>query len=370
MKTLLSLLGPALALALTAAAEPPKRCVTCGIPLGSTYYNFTSPTLGSNQPVCEPCSKLTNRCAICKLPVLDTGRKLEDGRFFCERDFKAGIFEVNEARRVYEEVRREIAGILAGYGPLPDGNITVALVNGAEMKKLQQTLPSEHGGKNTLGLTRTESVGQKRFQHRIHLLNGLPRERLAAVCAHEYTHTWIHENVPADRNLEKDTVEGFCELVAYKLMVQRHDEQQKKIILDNAYTRGQVDAFVEAEHQHRFHRVVTWLKTGTDESLSQTNKVQTLTGREDDSSELTWTPPPPAVPTRVPDTLILKGISGAPVRRFALINDATLTKNEEGKVRVGSSNVVVRCLDIRASSVVIQIRGAARPTELFLTSKD
>lgn len=368
MKTLLSFL--ALVVTLTVAAEPLKRCLTCGASLGTSYYNFTSPTLGSNQPVCEPCSKLTNRCAICKLPILDTARKLEDGRFFCDRDFRAGIFDVNEARRVYEEVRREVAGILSGYGPLPEGNITVTLVNGLEIKKLQQTLPSEHGGKGVLGLTRTESTGQKRFQHRIHLLNGLPRNRLAAVCAHEYTHAWIHENVPATRSLEKDTVEGFCELIAYKVMVQRNDEQQKKIILDNAYTRGQVDAFIEAEQQHRFHRVVSWLQTGADESLQQTNKVQLVTAGEDDSSESSWTPPPPPVPTRVPDRLLLKGISGAAMHRFALINDATLTKNEEGKVRVGSTNVVVRCLDIRASSVVIQIKGAAHPTELFLTSKD
>jgi len=366
VKTLLSLL--ALAISLTALAQLPKRCLTCGVPVGTSYYNFTSPTLGSNQPVCEACTKLPNRCAICKLPVLGTARKLEDGRFFCEPDFRSGIFEQNEARRVYEEVRREIAGILAGYGPLPEGNITVSLVNGNEMKKLQQTLPSEHDGKGTVGLTRTESVGRKHFQHRIHLLNGMPRERLAAVCAHEYTHTWIHENVPAERELQKDTVEGFCELVAYKIMVQRRDEQQKKIILDNAYTRGQVNAFIEAEQQHQFHRVVTWLKTGADESLSQTNRIQALAGREEEPSESTWTPPPPSLPTRVPDTLVLKGISGAAARRWALINDTTLTKNEEGKVRVGLTNVLVRCLDIRPASVVIQVKGAARPTELFLTS--
>src|SRR6266540_1123465 len=116
MKTLLTLL--ALAATLTASAQQPKRCVTCGVPVGATYYNFTSPTLGSNQPACEKCSKLTNRCAICKLPVLASARKLEDGRFFCDLDFRSGIFEVNEARRVYEEVRRELAGILSGYGPL------------------------------------------------------------------------------------------------------------------------------------------------------------------------------------------------------------------------------------------------------------
>ena len=78
-------------------------------------------------------------------------------------------------------------------------------------------------------------------------MSGLGRGRLAAICAHEYTHTWLHENVPSDRALDRDTVEGFCELVAYKLMTQRHEEGEKKVILANAYTRGQVNAFVQAE---------------------------------------------------------------------------------------------------------------------------
>lgn len=369
MKTLLMLLSLAGLLVATVAATP-KRCVICGLPLGAAYYNFNSPTLGEKQPACEACAKLKERCTICKLPAsTSTARKLDDGRWFCERDFRSGVFDAAEARRVYEEVRREVAGLLAGYGVLPERNITVALANSAEMRKLQQTLPSEHDGDGTLGLTRSEWNGRNQFQHHIHLLTGLPSGRLAAVCAHEYTHTWLHENLGADRKLEKDTVEGFCELIAYKLMVQRRDEPQRKIILENAYTRGQVNALVEAENQHHFHRIMKWVRTGVDEALFQTNKVQTLTLRDDEPSAPAW-PPPAAVPTRVPDSLRLKGISGTVARRFALINDATLMKNEEGRVRVGLSNVVVRCLDIRVGSVVIQIQGAARPTELFLSHND
>ncbi len=43
MKTLLTLL--ALAATLTASAQQPKRCVTCGVPVGATYYNFNSPSV-------------------------------------------------------------------------------------------------------------------------------------------------------------------------------------------------------------------------------------------------------------------------------------------------------------------------------------
>jgi hypothetical protein len=41
-------------------------------------------------------------------------------------------------------------------------------------------------------------------------------------------------------------------------------------------------------------------------------------------------------PTAVPDTLVLRGISGTPQRRFALVNDTTLEKGEQAKVRVAA----------------------------------
>jgi hypothetical protein len=68
----------------------------------------------------------------------------------------------------------------------------------------------------------------------------------------------------------------------------------------------------------------------------------------------------------VPTTLTLKGISGGPGARFALINDRTFAKSEQGRVRVGESNVTVRCLEILNDSVVIQINGAQDKTQLTL----
>ena len=68
----------------------------------------------------------------------------------------------------------------------------------------------------------------------------------------------------------------------------------------------------------------------------------------------------------MPDTLLLKGISGPISRRLALINDRTLAKNEQGRVRVGQTHLIVRCLDITDCSVVILVQGAVKKTELFL----
>jgi hypothetical protein len=80
----------------------------------------------------------------------------------------------------------------------------------------------------------------ERFEHRIYLLSGLSRLRLAAVGAHEYTHAWLRENIAKDRQIDGDTVEGFCELVAYKLMVLRGEEREQKVIQANLYSRGQI----------------------------------------------------------------------------------------------------------------------------------
>lgn len=350
------------------AAEAPKRCAACQRLLAGTFFWATSPALAEKQAVCEACKNLKTQCAICQLPVPDPKHALDDKRVLCERDFATGIFEEKEALRVFEESKRDVHRMLSSYGVLPDKNLTVSLVNGKTLTQLYQSLPSVHES-TLLGLTKTEMANPGRqFRHSIYLINGLGRARLAAVAAHEFTHAWMHENIPENRKLEKDTIEGFCELVAYKLMSERHDEVEKKVILANAYTRGQVNAFVQAENEMQFSRVITWLKTGVDEQLVEANPRQVLAVKSE-PPPIVW-PPPSAVETTVPETLLLKGISGTASRRFALINDATLAKNEEARVRVGSSNVVLRCLEIRPRSVLVQLRGGTGPFELTLTGTD
>ena len=48
------------------------------------------------------------------------------------------------------------------------------------------------------------------------------------------------------------------------------------------------------------------------------------------------------------------------------LNDTTLAKGDQAKVRVGSTNVVVQCLDITDTSVVLNVNKSTGRTELFL----
>lgn len=75
-----------------------------------------------------------------------------------------------------------------------------------------------------------------------------------------------------------------------------------------------------------------------------------------------------SIATPVPDTLVLKGISGSGQRRFALINNTTFEPMEKEKVRVGQSTVTVNCLEIGKDYVTIQVNGTPEKKQLFLHS--
>ena len=193
-----------------------------------------------------------------------------------------------------------------------------------------------------------------------------------AVCAHEYTHAWMGENVKAGRKngLDKNTVEGFCELVAYKYMASRNETAEMESIKRNEYTGGKIDVMIAADQQYGFNTVLEWIKSGEDDrlELASLDRVRAVTGTSytpQASPAAVWKVPTVA-PTAVPSTLQLKGISGTPEHRFALINNTTFESMEKGSVRVGQTNVSVRCLEINADSVVIQVTGSTEKQQLFL----
>ena len=218
-----------------------------------------------------------------------------------------------------------------------------------------------------MGLTRTESQEGK-MEHDIHLLYGLTRPRLLVVAAHEYGHTWLHENVT--RKLNANTVEGVCDWFAYKVIVGK-EAHETKVLLESKYSGGQLQALIAAEKEHGFYHVMQWIKHGVDPELDVETLDRTLALRGQRSPEVPpstifgFTPPPPRA---APTNLVLKGLSGPKTRRLALINDGTFQLNEQGKVRLGTGNVVIRCLQILDDSVIIQVVGESETRVLRLNS--
>jgi len=201
------------------------------------------------------------------------------------------------------------------------------------------------------------------------VLSALKSPQLKETCAHEYTHAWVFENVPSIRKkvLSRDAEEGFCELVGYLLMDSQNEEELKHAILRNNYTHGQIDLFIETEKRFGFNDVVEWMKYGLDSKLEPTSpenirKIKVpQAGYRELRAPVVENPHPP------PDKLQLKGISWTKARQLALINNQSFAPGESGRVLVGTTNIAIRCLLVRETSVRIQILASGQELELSLS---
>jgi hypothetical protein len=352
---------------LLAAAGPAQaeQCATCGDKYAETFIWLTNAALPTPQPVCVPCSQLPTRCSICRLPVKKDFLKLEDGRLLCPLHARTAVLTLDEAQEVFRDAKRELMRLLRGCGTTPDRNITVVLVAGLpELEKLAAAGLSEKARAGLGGFIQSSGTNGD-LQHIVYLLSGQPRARLMAVGAHEYAHAWINENVPADRQLDSTNAEAFCELIAFKVMSDLREETEKNVILDNPDMGVALAAFVRAEERYGLYRITQWVQAGLQPRLDPNHLADILALKQEATRMPAWTP---ATRTPVPDTLRLKGISGRAGHWLALVNNQTLVAGETGRVRVGSTNVQVRCISVTEKSAVIELPDSGERQELTLES--
>jgi hypothetical protein len=161
-------------------------------------------------------------------------------------------------------------------------------------------------------------------------------------------------------------------------MDQSGEDYEKTRIETSTYTHGQFAALHDAEQKHRLFRVIDWMLDGVDSWLEKDKLERLLVLRGD------RTPIPPrsggvplasqsrasSAPAPAPDRLLLRGLLGtARTGQIALINDASLGPDQSARVRVGQTNVLIRCLEIRTNSVLIRIEPAGEQQELFLRAR-
>jgi hypothetical protein len=220
-----------------------------------------------------------------------------------------------------------------------------------------------------LGYFRATTNDDRRI-YEIHVLSALKLAQLKETCAHEYTHAWVFENVPSVRKkiLSRDAEEGFCELIGYLLMDSQNEEELKRAVLRNNYTHGQIDLFLETEKRFGFNDIVEWMKYGLDSKLVATNPENIRKIRLPGPGYSTDMRAPVMVnPNLPPDKLQLKGISWTKARQLALINNQSFAPGESGRVLVGTTNIAIRCLLVRETSVRIQILASGQELELSLS---
>jgi len=69
---------------------------------------------------------------------------------------------------------------------------------------------------------------------------------------------------------------------------------------------------------------------------------------------------------QVLNSIVLKGVSGVPGKRLAMLNNRTVEAGEETEVKINNQTIRVRCVEVRDKSVVIGIEGTAETREIHL----
>ncbi len=346
-----------------------EMCAICGRPIGGTVYISTDRVTNEKKLVCADCIRLP-RCAICGLPVKDGGLQLPDGRVLCARDARTAVVKPDEARQICAQVKNDLDRLFSRFTAFPD-NVDVSVIDRIDVDTMFSPGGNDFESPNLLGCIRPETVG-KETRYQMHLMTGLPLTELKATCAHEYSHAWVGENVPKERRarLGRDAEEGFCELVAYMLMDSQQEEGQKKFILQNHYTRGQIDLFIEAEKRYGFDQVMDWMKYGETGQLEeghidQLRDVKMPLARPVAESVPVYrgTNKPVTLPT--PTVLKLDGVMWGS-RPVAIINGRSFLANDQNPVKIGGTNMMIRCLGIQKNSVRVQDVGSGKEQELRL----
>ena len=348
-------------------AQAENVCAICGKEIQGTVYIMTDQVTGEKVLVCSDCIKLP-RCSICGLPVKENYIELPDGRYLCARDAKTVVLKADDIGETCSQVKDDLDRLFSRFTSFPT-NVDVTVIDRIDVNSMFNTGGNSVESPDLLGCIRPGTVNDQ-TRYKMSLLTGMPLAQLKETCAHEYSHAWVGENVPKERHarLARDAEEGFCELVGYMLMDSQNEELGKKRVLRNHYTRGQINLFIEAEQRYGFDEVLDWMKYGVAPRLEAGHVDELRNVRIPPAKTAAGTP---AVFNAInksapaPATIKLEGILWGN-RPAAIINGRSFLVNDLEKVPLGNTNVMIRCLEIRAKSVRIQNIGSGNEQELSL----
>lgn len=224
-------------------------------------------------PVCLQCADSHPSCFLCAAPadLASGGGILADGRPICGADRKSAVFSAAEASRIFADASREVQETLGASLALkiPVKEVKLVDVPGliAVSKGQYQEATLQSG--RVLGLTTLvlKSKGQRRWTEpaTVHLLCGVPAERMKTVAAHEYAHVWHAENHPRYSATTAEMKEGFAEWVAYKVAQHAQRQQQMAVIdfpSDGMYYQG-LRRYLEIERREGVAGVLKHAVTAT-----------------------------------------------------------------------------------------------------------
>jgi hypothetical protein len=336
----------------TQAEDTNYYCVLCG--KGPLTGHFWMSKWG---PLCNDCySNAENHCSICGLPITTGYAKTGDGRYICKFDLPNTIMDADDAQAVFADVRSDLLQVIGGSFALQYPEVKVSLFDVDYWSEA-----GRDDGLHKYGFSSTRRTKNGECTHEVVMLSGRLRSELSATSAHEYTHLWINENKPESHVLEKDTLEGICELVSYKLMESRGDTNQEKRILANPYTHGEIVKLVALEQDRGMAYILNWVKNGTTANLEEADATEAAAAVAPVRMQVVaYTNVPPALP----DTLRLSGLMLGGWHPQAIVDGASFQVGDRKTIKLSSGPADVRCVAIRQNEVVLKVSGVPNPITL------
>jgi hypothetical protein len=349
------------------------RCAICGEEIQGEIYLMKDELTGQTEMVCSNCMMNLPRCYICGMPI-KKGEELAlpDGRYLCARDAKTVVINDDDARQICAGVKDDLDHLYSRFTSFPT-NVDVAVIDRIDENSIFLVMGHDFESPDLLGVTEPVTVdGEKRYK--IGLMAGLPQAELKETCAHEYSHTWVGENVSPERHarIARDAEEGFCEMMGYLLMDDQQEEAEKKRVLANHYTRGQVQLFIEAEQNYGFEDILDWMRYGVTSRLEEGHLDEVRDVKMPSARASTYVSPPVSsqitaarLPVTSPSVLKLEGIMwGTPA--VAIINGHSFFLNDVNSVRLAGTNVTIQCVAIQHDQVRIRNLVSGNEQELVL----
>jgi hypothetical protein len=161
-------------------------------------------------------------------------------------------------------------------------------------------------------------------------------------------------------------------MMGYLYVDSQGDEDEKKRVLANHYTRGQVQLFIEAEQRYGFEDILDWMRYGVTSRLEEDHLDEVMDIKMPVAQSSTYNPPvvaslitEPRLSAIVPSVLKLQGVMWG-TQPVAIINGCSFFLNDVNHVKLSGTNVTIQCLAIEHSQVRIKNVASGQEQELAL----
>lgn len=180
----------------------PVKCVICEQNIIGQYV------LDSWNQVAHDFHKLSF-CFSCGRIITKNGYVLPDGRHLCEHCQPTVV----QTKKQVEWVEKKVRGILSkvGIDDIPQ-NVPIEIVDSYQLMKIQGIKEIDANQRGLALFNQIISNGRKKTEHKVDILDHLPKIEFAGVFAHELLHVWQNDKgiMPP-----KDICEGFCNLGSF-----------------------------------------------------------------------------------------------------------------------------------------------------------